>query len=62
MATTTIRVDQHAPRQPYNSYFVGLNDLKYVPPYVKDVPDTPTEVACTTKGDWPKWLEGSFMR
>ncbi|KAN0119154.1 Carotenoid oxygenase [Hyaloscypha variabilis] len=36
--------------------------MKYVPPYLKDVPETTNEMACVTKGAWPTWLQGSFMR
>ncbi|PVH68842.1 hypothetical protein DL98DRAFT_661982 [Cadophora sp. DSE1049] len=46
----------------YNNYWVGLEDLKYVPPYLRDVPETTSEVTCVTKGEWPAWLRGSFMR
>jgi torulene dioxygenase len=53
---------QSAPKAPYNNYWVGLEDMKYVPPYLKDVPETTNEMACVTKGAWPTWLQGSFMR
>ncbi|EXA32384.1 hypothetical protein FOVG_16430 [Fusarium oxysporum f. sp. pisi HDV247] len=46
----------------YNSYFVHEKDLKYVPPYIKDVPETPNEVECRTSGPWPTWLEGTLLR
>ncbi|KAL8375618.1 hypothetical protein RB595_006948 [Gaeumannomyces hyphopodioides] len=46
----------------YNNYFVPEEDLKYVPPYLSDVPETPQEVKCQTKGTWPDWLEGTFLR
>ncbi|KAL6416054.1 retinal pigment epithelial membrane family protein [Ilyonectria robusta] len=46
----------------YNNYFVSEKDLKYVPPYLRDVPETPNEVQCPTKGAWPTWLEGTFVR
>ncbi|KIX09239.1 uncharacterized protein Z518_00318 [Rhinocladiella mackenziei CBS 650.93] len=46
----------------YNNYFITEDNLKYVPPYFRDVPDTPQEVKCWTKGTWPDWLDGSFVR
>ncbi len=46
----------------YNNYWVGLEDLKYVPPYLRDVAETTSEVACVTRGKWPAWLKGTFMR
>ena len=46
----------------YNNYFVREEDLKYVPPYLRDVPETPREVECVTEGKWPNWLEGTFLR
>jgi torulene dioxygenase len=58
MAATQVQTGPKA----YNNYFIGLKDLKYVPPYLRDVPETPTEIACVTQGQWPEWLKGSFMR
>jgi torulene dioxygenase len=58
----TIAAVQPASKAPYNNYWVGLEDLKYVPPYLRDVQDTPNGMICATKGTWPTWLEGSFMR
>ena len=52
---------QNAPKG-YNNYWVGLDDMKYVPPYLKDVPETPTEMTCVTTGNWPTWIQGSLMR
>ena len=49
-------------QNPYNNYFVPEKDLKYVPPYLRDVPETTDEVQCPTTGTWPTWLEGSFLR
>ncbi|KAH7304642.1 carotenoid oxygenase [Rhexocercosporidium sp. MPI-PUGE-AT-0058] len=46
----------------YNNYWVGQKDLKYVPPYLRDVPETPNQCTCVTQGQWPAWLKGSFMR
>ncbi|KAI9170552.1 retinal pigment epithelial membrane family protein [Paramyrothecium foliicola] len=46
----------------YNNYFVPEEDLKYLPPYLRDVPETPEEVECQTTGVWPVWLHGSFLR
>ncbi|KAI0177200.1 carotenoid oxygenase [Pestalotiopsis sp. NC0098] len=46
----------------YNNYFVPEADLKYVPPYFRDTPETVDEVTCPTKGEWPSWLNGTFMR
>ena len=46
----------------YNNYFVPEDDIKYLPPYMRDVPETPDSVQCPTKGSWPEWLHGSFMR
>ncbi|CAK7198349.1 hypothetical protein SEUCBS139899_001010 [Sporothrix eucalyptigena] len=46
----------------YNNYFVPEKDLKYVPPYFRDVAETPQEVKCTTAGIWPEWLDGTFVR
>lgn len=54
--------NQNAPEGGYNNYFVGLEDLKYLPPYLRNVPETPQEVICATKGTWPAWLKGSFVR
>ncbi|KAH8588843.1 carotenoid oxygenase [Bisporella sp. PMI_857] len=48
--------------KPYNSYFVEEKDLKYVPPYLRDVPETNEQVKCVTKGIWPKWVSGTLMR
>jgi torulene dioxygenase len=59
MATASVQIAQAAP---YNNYFVGEKDLKYVPPYLKDSPETPKEVECETEGAWPKWVNGTFMR
>ncbi|VUC25874.1 unnamed protein product [Clonostachys rosea] len=53
---------QETTKAPYNNYFIPEKDLKYVPPYFRDVPETPKEVKCVTAGNWPKWLEGSFLR
>lgn len=53
---------QTAPKARYNNYFVPESDLKYVPPYLRDVPETPEEVKCATAGTWPSWLEGTFVR
>ena len=49
-------------KKPFNNYFVTEKDLKYVPPYFRDTPETPSEVDCVTKGVWPKWLNGTFVR
>ncbi|KAH8671769.1 carotenoid oxygenase [Tricladium varicosporioides] len=49
-------------RAPYNNYWVNEEDLKYVPPYLRDVPETPEEVICVTQGKWPDWMSGNFMR
>ncbi|KAF3399574.1 Retinoid isomerohydrolase [Talaromyces pinophilus] len=49
-------------KQPYNNYFVGEKDLKYVPPYFRDTPETTSEVDCVIKGVWPEWLNGTFVR
>ncbi|KAK9775669.1 putative Carotenoid oxygenase [Seiridium cardinale] len=46
----------------YNNYFVREEDLKYVPPYFRDTPETVDEVICPTAGVWPSWLSGTFMR
>ncbi|KAI1841213.1 hypothetical protein JX265_013172 [Neoarthrinium moseri] len=46
----------------YNQYFVEKKDLKYLPPYLLDVPETREEVICTTTGTWPTWLAGQFIR
>ncbi|KAL3475742.1 carotenoid oxygenase [Aspergillus californicus] len=46
----------------YNNYFVPEKDLKYVPPYLRDVSETPKEAQCPTKGRWPTWIEGTFLR
>lgn len=49
-------------KKPYNNYFVGEKDLKYVPPYFRDTPETTSEVDCAIKGVWPEWLNGTFVR
>lgn len=46
----------------YNNYFIPEKDLKYVPPYFRDVAETPQEVKCATAGIWPEWLDGTFVR
>ncbi|KAI1839906.1 hypothetical protein JX265_005748 [Neoarthrinium moseri] len=46
----------------YNNYFVSEANLKYVPPYLRDTAETTEEVRCPTKGIWPTWLEGTFVR
>lgn len=46
----------------YNNYFVKEEDLQYVPPYLRDVPETTQEVKCSTTGSWPTWLEGTLIR
>ncbi|KAI1628316.1 carotenoid oxygenase [Exophiala viscosa] len=46
----------------YNTFFVTEEDLKSVPPYMKDTALTPQEVKCPTSGTWPKWLAGEFVR
>ncbi|RYP03285.1 hypothetical protein DL764_005241 [Monosporascus ibericus] len=46
----------------YNWYTVTEDDLKYAPPYLRDVPETPKEVECKLAGTWPTWLHGSFLR
>ncbi|TVY92747.1 Beta,beta-carotene 9',10'-oxygenase [Lachnellula willkommii] len=56
MATSSLQ------QKPYNNYFVSENDLKYVPPYFRDTPETTTEVSCVTKGVWPEWVNGTFVR
>lgn len=49
-------------KKPYNNYFVPEKDLKYVPPYFRDTPETTIEVNCVTAGVWPTWLNGTFVR
>jgi torulene dioxygenase len=46
----------------YNNYFVAEKDLQYVPPYFRDTPETTSEVYCVTRGVWPEWLSGTFVR
>lgn len=46
----------------YNKYFVPEKDLKYVPPYLGNTPETTEEVKCPIVGDWPKWLDGTLIR
>lgn len=46
----------------YNKYFVPEEDLKYLPPYLRDVPETREEIKCQISGAWPKWLEGTLIR
>ncbi|KAI6778191.1 retinal pigment epithelial membrane family protein [Emericellopsis cladophorae] len=46
----------------YNTYFVPEEDLIYLLPYLRDVPETPEEIECVTNGTWPPWLDGSFVR
>jgi torulene dioxygenase len=53
---------QPIPSKPYNNYWVGEDDLKYVPPYFRDVPETTQAVTCETKGTWPAWVKGTFVR
>lgn len=46
----------------FNQYFLPEEDLKYLPPYLRDVPETPNEVECQVSGTWPSWLHGTFVR
>ncbi|KAL0933655.1 retinal pigment epithelial membrane family protein [Colletotrichum truncatum] len=46
----------------YNQYFLPEEDLKYLPPYLRDVRETPNEIECKTTGAWPSWLHGTFIR
>ncbi|KAJ3456149.1 hypothetical protein MRS44_016172 [Fusarium solani] len=46
----------------YNKYFVPEKDLKYVPPYLGNTPETTEEVKCPIIGHWPKWLDGTLIR
>ncbi|KAF9880324.1 putative lignostilbene- -dioxygenase protein [Colletotrichum karsti] len=46
----------------FNQYFLPEEDLKYLPPYFRDVPETPQETECKTSGLWPSWLKGTFVR
>jgi len=46
----------------YNTYFVTEEDLKYIPPYMKDTALTPQEVKCPITGTWPEWMAGEFVR
>ncbi|KAH9232789.1 hypothetical protein K456DRAFT_1726070 [Colletotrichum gloeosporioides 23] len=50
------------PSPGYNQYFLPEEDLQYLPPYLRDVPETTTETQCTTAGTWPPWLKGTFVR
>ncbi|CCT63302.1 uncharacterized protein FFUJ_00065 [Fusarium fujikuroi IMI 58289] len=43
-------------------YFVTEDKLKYLPPYLQGVCETPNEVECKTSGVWPDWVNGSFIR
>ncbi|KAF5695585.1 beta-carotene 15,15 monooxygenase [Fusarium globosum] len=52
----------HSNEFSYNSYLIHEKDLKYVPPYLKDVPETPNEVEYRTPGSWPTWLGGTLLR
>ncbi|KAF5983801.1 retinal pigment epithelial membrane family [Fusarium coicis] len=53
--STTSRVKE----QPY---FVTEEKLKYLPPYLQGVGETPNEVECNTSGVWPDWVNGTFIR
>ncbi|KAF6836466.1 retinal pigment epithelial membrane family protein [Colletotrichum musicola] len=46
----------------FNQYFLPEEDLKYLPPYLRDVPETPNEVECQVSGTMPSWLRGTFVR
>ncbi|KAH9882973.1 hypothetical protein J1614_000339 [Plenodomus biglobosus] len=46
----------------YNWHIITEEEFKYLPPYLQDVPETTTEVACKLSGTWPTWLYGSFLR
>lgn len=50
------------PSPGYNQYFLPEEDLQYLPPYLRDVPETTTETQCSTAGTWPSWLKGTFVR
>lgn len=44
------------------SSFLEQKNLKYLPPYFRDTPETRTEVQCPTKGEIPSWVTGAFIR
>ncbi|KAI1338569.1 carotenoid oxygenase [Xylariaceae sp. FL0016] len=47
---------------PPNFYFVKEDDAKYAPPCFQNTGETREEVECQLQGDWPNWLQGTFMR
>ena len=46
----------------FTSRFVTEEEIKYLPPYIRDVQETPKPVRCPTSGSWPEWLCGDFVR
>ena len=46
----------------FNDHFVPEENIKYLPPYLRDVPETPEPIKCPTSGSWPEWLHGDFLR
>lgn len=36
--------------------------MRYVPPYLKEIIETPEKSKCTTEGKWPSWLGGTFLQ
>ena len=46
----------------FHDHIVTDKDVVYLPPYLRNVPETPEPVRCPTSGNWPEWLHGDFMR
>ena len=49
-------------KKPTSQWWVGPEQLKFVPPYLRDVPESPTPTQCHITGTFPSWVEGSFIR
>ena len=50
------------PAKRFREDIVTDKDIAYLPPYLRNVPETPKPVKCSTSGSWPGWLRGDFMR
>jgi hypothetical protein len=49
-------------KKPTSQWWVGPDQLKWVPPYLRDVPESTTPTQCRVTGTFPSWIEGSFIR
>ena len=62
-AANSIKKNNMAIERPrFNNHFVVEEDVNYLPPYMRDVPETPKPTRCPTSGSWPEWVHGSLIR